>query len=137
MQIFKFRIWNPISRDFIYSGETPMELSDFFKETALSNILHNIPYELYSFVKDKNGKEIYEGDTYRVLNSIDGSPLGDYYDKKGGKTFFRAKDSVFKETTTQVKFITNGSMGNNIGLFISCISTSRIEVVGNIHANTH
>lgn len=61
-QIQQFRIWNPETKKFIYSGGTPTMLSDFFRNTAAFYSVYSLQYQRNTFLKDRCGKEIYEGD---------------------------------------------------------------------------
>lgn len=62
MREIEFRIYDPISKKMEFSGGTPSMLSMFFRKTAVLNTACGMPYEQFTGLIDKNGKEIYEGD---------------------------------------------------------------------------
>ncbi len=102
-RIIKFRAWD------LYN-EKMIELGDL-ESIYLSKDLDFANYEVmqYTGLKDKNGKEIYEGD---ILKCLDVSYLGDY---EGNLIVF---DS------------TNSYIGMSVEL-----SSYRFKVVGNIYEN--
>jgi uncharacterized phage protein (TIGR01671 family) len=57
MRVIKFRQWQPDVKRFLYIY--PMQTNDTVKA---EHILHAGELQQYTGLKDKNGKEIYEGD---------------------------------------------------------------------------
>ena len=109
MKTIKFRIWNPEEKKMVESGATPMMLHSFFEYSARFNTQYEMPYQQFTGLTDKNGKEIYDGDIVEVKYS-DGSGY---------------------DNPVEVSF-ENGSFWAGMG-YLNDIKI--IEVVGNIFQN--
>ncbi len=118
MREIKFRYWYPESKVVVYpKGE------DTFDRLVMSNRGEEYSAMQYTGLKDKNGKEIYEGDILRHYNEF--ASLGEP-----------------KEFVREVKWDTYYGAGWNFGLSYkdgekrwSYPQPGDCEVIGNIYEN--
>ncbi len=112
MRTIKFRAWDKVNKDFTYYDS----LRDIAENwmCAFRDMLTQFEWQEYTGLKDKNGKEIYEGD---IIN-------GEQYNKK----------VVYSEGSTN--FMVLLYYGNKwIGDSLSQCVRSGGEVIGNIYEN--
>lgn len=113
MRALKFRVWDIDNKEFVYVSETTD--GEIWINNGISTVTmpeHKTPYEQYTGLKDKNGKEIYDGD----IVEYDWYIIGD-------KPAYRVNSVV--------NFDYKGAMGGNNRLW----KCTNIEVIGNIHEN--
>ena len=66
MKIIAYRRYNPTEKKFVFSGSTPMMLSNFFEHTATLDTVHKMMYQQFTGLSDKTDSWIYEGDILRI-----------------------------------------------------------------------
>lgn len=132
MRGLKFRAWSEETKSFEYF--------DLYKgtECGLTNLqlwARNSPIEQYTGLKDKNGKEIYEGDIVRLYehNWWDGKIVKHHKKPRiegNFVVFYNDDTAAFEMKNTQP--YDNGIRGEEPFGFVS----QEYEVIGNIHENS-
>ena len=113
MRELKFRCWNWKSKELIYSGEKYLEA--FFE-----NYYEGDNFEQYIGLKDKNGKERYEGDLIKCYTQ-EGYPVGEV---------------IYSETWIEYEIVGYDKEKRFYSLEHFGIATNGyLEVIGNIHEN--
>lgn len=123
----KFRVWDKVTEEFLYSDKFP-SMWLFFKEMENRGIRHWEAQD-YTGLKDKNGKEIYEGDIIRFYFTVE---LGVFRGKHTDK-----KREEYTEMIDVVEFI---DVAFYFTSDIGCSAYANrynnyCEVIGNIHSN--
>ena len=128
MREIKFRFWNNTTKCiYVDTGMTSLGLNDAIKKAIEAD------YEVmqYTGLKDKNGKEIYEGDI--LVCGPEAKPGEIFY--SGGSACFAIR---WKDDTAK-----NGFFGQNLKMMISMAGSNcgekkeenLSEILGNIYEN--
>ena len=145
MRELKFRVWSEEDKQYrtdcsackLFNGKTGCPATIYNEEGDRFDI------EQYTGLKDKNGKEIYEGDVVHITP---------YFKKKGGKRFMAQKPyrnplsviewdddaGAFSENTYENGEFQIGGFLFEMALDSETLEGTQrhtIEVIGNIHEN--
>ena len=117
MRDLKFRAWDIDDKQFIYVhiGQDDVWLDDGIGSIEMP--LHHSDFEQYTGLKDKNGREIYEGDVVKIASSY-----GYGFLPKGAKAKIE-----FDEKELCYKLRGQGEF--------RLTAKKELEIIGNIHEN--
>ena len=136
MREIKFRAWIKDHRD-VLGRKIPDQMTDEFGVTAwdsdyfipLGSYLEYMTLMQYTGLKDKNGKEIYEGDVLYSIDNIVVESIGGY-----GRTEQEAAFAVVTYDTDLAAFVLqsdNVMLKDELIWEHACYS----EIIGNIYEN--
>ena len=132
MKKIKFRAWSNSLKSFVFYKDGVDVSVSLDKNMAMTLEDDNIEFMMFSGLKDKNGKEIYEGDIVKKVYQIDVTALGE----KGHKLeTHKIKGYVkFEKGHFGIYFIehTNEYAENT---FYPFLNSNEYEIVGNIYEN--
>ena len=122
----KFRAWHKENKEMFEVGEMDFNFQSIYY--SMGNISFD-EFEIMQFtgLKDKNGKEIYEGDIVKYTFDLPGSKFAT---ENGLKVRI---DKVFWSEWRSSFAIGNGMANNNLFNYVR--NGNRVEIIGNIHDN--
>lgn len=137
-RVLKFRIWDKANKEYKILGATGLDarngdVIDYYNEGNRLGGPEEYDVEQYTGLKDKNGKEIYEGDIVKA--KIDGFWQTGAYTVSEGKATWNL-EVVYNDIRYMDVFHILGSKSQpNRIYYLFDESISDIEVIGNIHEN--
>lgn len=133
MRELKFRAWDKLDKEFAHNIDCLLDMSVAERVFALDDEGGELIIEQYTGLKDKNGKEIYEGDIVEALVN------GVWETGRNSISFGKAKwklEVIYNGIRFMDVFKVIGSKNNPDRIYyLFDKELSDLEVVGNIHEN--
>ena len=131
MRELKFRLWDEDSHTYLPDYDYAIKPDGYIicVDGGVNNTSQTEVIEQYTGLKDKNGREIYEGDIV-----IPVSDLGHRYMEDRGVVKFGAVESYEEDTEYQCWFY-EGRYDGSPSIMVLENIPKNIEVIGNIHEN--
>lgn len=128
MREIKFRVWDESSKTMKhkispFGAEASDDLNDFFEESSY----HDNIYLQYTGIKDKNGKEIWEGDMVEFC-------FNDYTRRKPRLNIKGKGKIIFDEETARFVVAPIEITDQQYNLYMS-INPNQVSIIGNIYEN--
>ena len=123
MREIKFRMWDGKEKKYYYDIETVWSCLKQQKQGIYDHIADGCVFEQYTGRKDKNGKEIYEGDIVSITNTDDDNEIL-------SEVTWGGEDYPAFDLSNYDGYGMNGFSA----IYHSSIG-EKIEILGNIHKN--
>ncbi|MCK4686555.1 MAG: hypothetical protein KAT66_00335 [Candidatus Lokiarchaeota archaeon] len=129
MRKIKFRAWDKEKRKIVYFGlfsilVDGIENSEYWIK-QYKNGLRNLEIMQYTGLKDKNGKEIYEGDILKIKEDWD------EYGWKAGEI----GDVIFEEYFYGISLNSQNKPGTKYTVYLDVDNGKDVEIIGNVYEN--